>query len=86
VRILVAYEYRYRFYREVVAKAIRDHRPDLQVRHVALEEQGKELVLFDPHAVVSSQPEPPDYTNTVAWVELPAELSTAAKIHLNASA
>ena len=40
-------------------------------------------MLFDPHAVVTRQPEPPDTTNTVAWVELPAEPSTAAKIHLD---
>jgi hypothetical protein len=76
MRVLVAYEYRYRFYREVIAKAIADHRPHLQ-------ELGKELVLFDPHVVVSSQPYRLDTTNTLAaWVELPVEPSSAAQIHL----
>jgi hypothetical protein len=74
MRVLVAYENGYRFYREVIARAIRDHRPHLQVRNVGLEELAKELVPFDPHTVVSSRPELPDTTNTVAaWVELPAE-------------
>lgn len=83
MRVLVAYEYRYRFYREVIAKAIADHRPQLQVRHSELEELAKELVLFDPHAVVSSQAYRFDTTNTVAaWVELHAEPSSAAQIHL----
>jgi hypothetical protein len=83
MRVLVAYEYRYRFYREVFAKAIADHRPHLQVCHSELEELGKELVLFDPHVVVSSQPYRLDTTNTLAaWVELPVEPSSAAQIHL----
>jgi hypothetical protein len=83
MRVLVAYEHRYRFYREVIARAISDHRPQLQVRHSELEELGNELVLFDPHAVVSSQPYRLDTTNTLAaWVELPVEPSSPAEIHL----
>ena len=80
--MLVAYEYRYRFYREVIARAIRDHRPHLQVRHVGLDELRKELVLFDPQAVVSSQPNGIDTTNTVVWVVLPVEPSSPAEFCL----
>jgi hypothetical protein len=56
MKVLVAYDYRYRFYREVIARGIGNHRPHLQVRHAGLEELKRELVLFDPHAVISSQP------------------------------
>ena len=38
MRVLVAYEHRHRFYREVIARAISDLRPQLQVRHSELEE------------------------------------------------
>jgi hypothetical protein len=83
MKVLVAYEYRCRFYREVIARAIANHRPHLQVRHVGLEELNGELELFDPHAVVSSQPNGVDARNTVAWVELPVEPSSPAVICLD---
>jgi hypothetical protein len=84
MKVLVAYEYRYRFYREVLARAIANHRPHLQVRHVGLENLKGELVLFDPQAVVSSQPSSIDPSNNrVAWVELPVEPSSAADICLD---
>jgi hypothetical protein len=83
MRVLVAYENGYRFYREVLSRAITDHRPHLQLRHAEPEEQGKELAHFDPHAVLSSLPELPDTTSTLAaWVELPVEPSSAARIRL----
>jgi hypothetical protein len=83
MKVLVAYEYRYRFYSEVIARGIKNHRPHLQVHHVGLKELGQELVLFAPHAVVSSQPNSIDPGNTVAWVELPAEPSSPADICLD---
>ena len=84
MKVLVAYdEYRYRFYSEVIAKGISNHRPDLQVRHVGLEELERELVYFDPQAVISSQPNSIDPGKRVAWVELPAEPSSPADICLD---
>ena len=84
MKVLVAYEYRYRFYREVIARAIVNHRPHLQVRHVGLEQLKRELVLLDPHAVISSQPNGIDASNTVvAWVELPVEPSSPGNICLD---
>ena len=83
MKVLVAYEYRYRFYSEVIAKAIGYQRPHLQVRYTVLEELGQELALFDPHAVVSSQSSSIDPANRAAWVELPAEPSSPADIYLD---
>ena len=83
MKVLVAYEYRYRFYREVIARGICNHRPHLHVRHTGLEELERELVVFDPGAVVSSQPNSVEAGTTVAWVELPVEPSSEADICLD---
>ena len=83
MKVLVAYEYRYRFYREVIARGICSHRPHLHVRHTGLEELERELVVFDPGAVVSSQPNSVEAGTTVAWVELPVEPSSEADICLD---
>jgi hypothetical protein len=48
-----------------------------------LESLNRELVLFEPHAVVSSQPNSVDPGNTVAWVELPVEPSSPGDICLD---
>jgi hypothetical protein len=45
----VAYEEMYRSYRGVIAKAIEDLRPHLQVRSVALGGIEEALARFDPH-------------------------------------
>jgi hypothetical protein len=86
MKVLVAYEHRYRFYREVIARGITNHRPHLHVRHSGLQELNSELALFDPEAVISSQPNSIDPTGggyRVAWVELPVEPSCAADICLD---
>jgi hypothetical protein len=85
MKVLVAYEYRHRFYSEVIARGITNPRPHLQVRPTGLEELKRELVVFDPDAVVSSQPQrriDPSSTRA-AWVELPVESSSPADICLD---
>jgi hypothetical protein len=88
MKVLVAYEHSYRFYREVIARGMTNYRPHLQVRHSGLRELNSELLLFDPEAVVSSQP--PRVLDTTGggyraavWVELPVEPSCAAQICLD---
>ena len=85
MKVLIAYEYKYRFYSEVLAKGITKHRPHLHVRPTGLKHFESELEVFDPHAVVSSQPlsniDPTN--NRAAWVELPAEPSSPADICLD---
>jgi hypothetical protein len=84
MKVLVAYEYTFRFYSEVLAEAIADHRPHLDVRPTGTEHLTRELVLFDPDAVISSQPNGVDSSNNRAvWVELPAEPSSPADICLD---
>jgi hypothetical protein len=82
LRVVVAYEDSYRFYRQVLAKAIEDLRPHLQVRSVALGVMEATLERFDPHVVVCSRPNT-QYTTSGgvgAWVELPVEPSEPGEI------
>jgi hypothetical protein len=84
MKVLFAYEYTFRFYSEVLAEAIADHRPHLDVRPTGTEHLTRELVLFDPDAVISSQPNGVDSSNNrTVWVELPAEPSSPADICLD---
>ena len=82
MKVLVAYEDKYRFYRQVIARAIGNLRPQLEVRCARLEKLERELVLFDPHVVVSSQANDVDRGSRTAWVELPVEPSYPADIRL----
>ena len=50
MKVLIAYEYKYRFYSEVLAKGITKHRPHLHVRPTGLKHFESELIVFDPHA------------------------------------
>ena len=83
LRVVAAYEDSYRFYRQVLAKAIEDLRPHLQVRSVALGAMEATLERFDPHVVVCSRPNT-EYTTrhggVGAWVELPVEPSEPGEI------
>ena len=82
LRVVVAYEDSYRFYRHVLAKAIEDLRPHLQVSSVALEAVEATLERFDPHVVVCSRPNTEYMTSggVGAWVELPVEPTQPGEI------
>jgi hypothetical protein len=85
MRVLVAYEEMYRSYRSVIAKAIEDLRPHLQVRCVPLGAAMEEaLVRFDPHVVICSRPsaEYPMGGSRAGWVEMPVEPAQAGDICL----
>jgi hypothetical protein len=74
MRVMVAYEETYCFYRSVITRAIEYHRPHLQVRSVDLGVMEEALGRFDPHAVICSRPSS-EYPSggRGAWVELPAD-------------
>jgi hypothetical protein len=73
MRVLVAFEDVRSMYREVIARAIRDLRPDLEVYSGALSELEHELASIDPHVVVCSRPNGPYPGGRGAWVEIPTE-------------
>ncbi len=85
MRVLVAYEEMYRSYRRVIAKAIEDLRPHLQVRAVALGAMEEALARFDPHVVICSRPsaEYQSGGSRAAWVEMPVEPSQAGDVCLD---
>ena len=74
MRVLVAYEEAYRFYRDALARAIKDHRPRFAVLGADPRGLGAALESFEPHAVVCSRPSV-EYPSggKGAWVELPIE-------------
>jgi hypothetical protein len=55
MRVLVAYEHRYRLYRESLAREIRLSRPRLEVHHADAGQLAETLRTLDPH-VVSAMP------------------------------
>ncbi len=72
MRVLVAFEDTRYLYRTVISRALRDLRPELNVRSTALSELEQELSSFDPHVVVCSQPNGV-HPGRGAWVEIPTE-------------
>jgi hypothetical protein len=76
VRVLVAFEDVRALYRHVFASAIRDLRPALTVRVASLGGLTYELGHFDPHVVVSSQPNDEQPNARGAWVHVPTEDGT----------
>ena len=73
MRVLVAFEDVRSMYREVIARAIRDLRPNLEVYSGALSELEHELTSIDPHVVVCSRPTGEYPGSRGAWVEIPTE-------------
>jgi hypothetical protein len=73
VRVLVAFEDARGVYGEVIARALGELRPDLEVRRAPLAEIGRELCGFDPHVVVCSQLNGERPGGRGAWVQVPTE-------------
>ena len=73
MRVLVAFEDPRRLYRDVFVKAISDLRPTLTVRSASLEELERVLGRYDPHVVISSQPNGTHPAGSGAWVHIPTD-------------
>ena len=73
MRVLVAFEDARSVYREAIALAVGELRPDLQVRSAALADIERELRRFDPHVVVCSRPNGKHPGGRGAWVHVPTE-------------
>ena len=73
VRVLVAFEDTRSVYREAIARALAELRPDLEVRPAPLAKIGNVLRGFDPHVVVCSQPNGERPGGRGAWVHVPTD-------------
>ena len=73
MRVLVAFEDARGVYREAIARALGELRPDLQVRSAPLAELYRELRGFDPHVVVCSQLNGERPGGRGAWVQVPTD-------------
>ena len=73
MRVLVAFEDARGVYREAIARALGELRPDLEVRSAPLAELYRELRGFDPHVVVCSQTDEGHPGGRGAWVQVPTD-------------
>ena len=60
-------------YRDAIARALGELRPDLEVRSAPLAELYRELRGFDPHVVVCSETDGGHSGGRGAWVQVPTE-------------
>lgn len=82
VRVLVAFEVGYRSYRDTIAAAVSELRPQAEVTVAGPVSLRAEVARVSPHLVISSQPGTPDPARTTAWVRLPHEPNLAGEIRL----
>src|SRR3712207_3030131 len=82
MRLLVAFEEKYRAYQGAIASAIAILRPSVEMETGEISILTEELARFAPQAVICSLPEGPDPGERVAWVELPPESDRAARVRL----
>ena len=73
VRVLVAFEDVRSVYRDIIARALGELRPELEVRRAPLADIGRELWRFDPHVVVCSQKNSEHPGGRGAWVQVPTD-------------
>ena len=73
VRVLVAFEDVRAAYREAIAHALGELRPNLEVRQAPLAEIHRKLRSFDPHVVVCSRRDGESPGGRGAWVQVPTE-------------
>ncbi len=83
MRVLIAYEERYRTYGDAIESAIKGLRPRMEVAACQLQECEVEVERFDPHLVVSSQPNELDLGGRPAWVRLSPEPDEASELCLD---
>ena len=82
MRLLVAFEEKYRAFQGAISSAIQVLRPSVRVETGGIEILAEELARFAPQAVICSLPEGSDLAERVAWIELPPEPDRAARVRL----
>ena len=82
LRLLVAFEEKYRAFQGAISSAIQVLRPSVRVETSGIEILTEELARFAPQAVICSLPEGSDLAGRVAWIELPPEPDRAARVRL----
>ena len=80
MRILVAFEDKYRIFRHAIADALRASRPGDEVEDSALASLAERVARFDPHLVIASAPSAADPAGRLAWVELSPEPDRTSRV------
>ena len=79
MRILVAFEDKYRIFRHAIADALRASRPGDEEEDSALASLAERVARFDPHLVIASAPSA-DPAGRLAWVELSPEPGRTSRV------
>lgn len=96
MKVLVSFDDSHRSYRTVIARALRELRPHLEIRQAPLDELDAQLCGFEPHVVVCSLPNgklsPAPRLSSVAtvasvdagaWIMAPIDTSQPAEVCLD---
>jgi len=83
MRVLVAFEDTYRFYRETIAACIQIKRPDAEVETAGLETLEEKLEQFAPQVVICSSEMAINPNDELAWIELSVHLNMPARIRVH---
>jgi hypothetical protein len=84
MRILISYdEESYRTYSDVLERAIGGLRPETDVASCGLAEMGEQVKSFNPHLVVSSDPNTVDPGGRAAWYRLSPEPGEPSEAYLS---
>src|SRR5215210_7112336 len=85
MRILIAYDDKYRAYREIMARAIRACRPSLEVSEADDESLGSAIARLAPELVICKWPGPAaEVSASAAWMELPSDPGLPSKTRIGA--
>src|SRR3712207_47978 len=80
IRVIVAMDDDYRVYQDVLSVGIQIVRPDAQVETADLETLEEAIMRFEPHLVMSVQPESTASGVQAIWVELSMDPAQPTKV------
>jgi hypothetical protein len=82
MRVLVAFEARYRSYRETIATALSELRPGVEVLVVDSDALRAEVERYDPQLVVCDRYEIDGLPRRAAWITLPTDPDSCARVRI----
>lgn len=81
MRIMVALGDEYRVYRDMTAAVISILRPHVEVETAGLDALEEQLVRFDPHVLICSQPNIIDRGRKLTRIEISLDLTQPTTVH-----
>jgi hypothetical protein len=82
IRLLIAFELEFRAYQGVIAAAIQELRPRVEVESTSLSALEEEIQRLDPHVVICSRSTTVDLSDRPAWIELSMDPSQPTRVSI----